>query len=503
MNIIEAIHDPNIGLRQFLTGEPNGDLTSWGGWLTALRLLYGLPITNSKAYRLIEECTGRPPEALSEAGEYDTALFLTGRRSGKSRSSAVIAAYEAVLSGNHSKLAPGEEGVVAVISPSKSQSRVVKKALHSFFANSAMLQAMLVRETATEFELANRVRIQILAGDYKTVRGFTMLAVVVDEVCFFGTDTDGAAKSDSELISAVQPALLTTGGRLIAISSPYRRSGWAYSQWERYHGADAVSRGVLVWQAPSLTMNPMLNEEFIERRMDEDLAAARAEYFAEWRDDVAAFISRDVVEPLVVRGRVSLQPKAGNTYRAFADLSGGRSDAATLCITHRIDAERIVVDYLGAWEAPFDPTAVLNDMARHLAKYGVRLVVGDNYAAQFVSEGFKRLGHKYERSTLSRSELYLEALPRLTSGHVELLDDPATVEELVRLERYPRAGGRDRVDHPANGHDDRANALAGAIVAAAKPPKRKVGAARFNTPGAGLRKRPFVVPRGTSDPFGT
>jgi hypothetical protein len=36
--------------------------------------------------------------------------------------------------------------------------------------------------------------------------------------------------------------------------------------------------------------------------------------------------------------------------------------------------------------------------------------------------------------------------------------------QLVSLERSAKAGGQDRIDHPRHGHDDIANAVAGALV---------------------------------------
>jgi hypothetical protein len=46
---------------------------------------------------------------------------------------------------------------------------------------------------------------------------------------------------------------------------------------------------------------------------------------------------------------------------------------------------------------------------------------------------------------------------------VSLLDHPKSINQLCDLER--RTGkGRDSIDHPPNGHDDIANALAGAAV---------------------------------------
>ena len=46
--------------------------------------------------------------------------------------------------------------------------------------------------------------------------------------------------------------------------------------------------------------------------------------------------------------------------------------------------------------------------------------------------------------------------------------DEAQLKLLTALERKARSGGRDLIDHPVGGHDDVANAVAGAIVIAAR-----------------------------------
>jgi hypothetical protein len=63
--------------------------------------------------------------------------------------------------------------------------------------------------------------------------------------------------------------------------------------------------------------------------------------------------------------------------------------------------------------------------------------------------------------------IYGELLPILNSGRAELLDHPRLTTQLCGLERRTARGGRDSIDHAPGGHDDLANAAAGALVAAA------------------------------------
>jgi hypothetical protein len=51
---------------------------------------------------------------------------------------------------------------------------------------------------------------------------------------------------------------------------------------------------------------------------------------------------------------------------------------------------------------------------------------------------------------------------------VELLDHPRLTAQMCGLERRTPRGGRDSIDHAPGGHDDIANSVAGAVVAAAQ-----------------------------------
>src|SRR5256885_2258671 len=99
----------------------------------------------------------------------------------------------------------------------------------------------------------------ILASDYRSVRGFTLLAVVVDEIAFMGLEESSKIRTDKQLITSLQPSLATTGGKLIAISSPYAKVGWAYETYKKHYGKDS-SKDILVINAPSRTLNPKLRK---------------------------------------------------------------------------------------------------------------------------------------------------------------------------------------------------------------------------------------------------
>lgn len=478
MNILKAIGDPNL-FRPFL----GDDLSSWKQWGTALRCLYGLKI-KPEHHELIKQCTGRDAAELPADG-FQTALFLVGRRGGKSRVSAIIGAFEGLFGGHETRLAKGESGIIPVISPTKYQSSIVWKYLSAIFDAPLLKQEVVdERESDKAIVLRNGIEIRILVGDWRTIRGPSVVCAIVDEVCFLGLTEESKVRSDTELIRALRPALLTTKGKLIAISSKYAKRGWAFSQWQRQHGSNkGVSPSfkptwtTLVWDSPSRVMNPTLSQAEIDLAFAEDPTAARSEFGGEWREDVSQFIERALVELLVVKGRKELLPRPTVSYFAFSDLSGGRHDDAGLSIAHK-EGRKVVLDVAKLWRAPFNPHEVIAKQADELKRFGLHRVTGDNYAAAFVADSFKSNGIHYTKSELAKSELYRELLPRLCSAEIELLDDENLVDQLALLERRTRSGGKDTIDHPPGGKDDLANVVAGVAVAASKP-KRVIGGWRL------------------------
>lgn len=460
-NIVQACYDRNLGFHKWLA-DRNERIGTWLNWLAMLRALYGLEIPTGR-HAVVAECTGRDVNKLPEDG-FDTALFLTGRRSGKSRMAAIIGAYEAVLAGHHEKLAKGEQGIVAVVAPTKKQSQIVKGYLRAIF-QAPMLTKEVLNETKDGFLLRNGNKIDILTGDFRSVRGYTLLAAIIDEAAFLGLDDDAKVKSDTELVRAMKPALATVGGKLIAITSPYARRGWTFKTYERNFGNDAGK--TLVVNAASSTLNPTLPQSVVDDAMAEDRSSALSEYYGQFRDDVGEFLSLEVIRSCVVEGRQALAEDRNKRYFAFADVSGGRADASALAIAHRT-GRKIILDRLVVVKPPFNPNAVIAGFCQLARSYGCRVVTGDNYAAEFVAEAFRANGMNYMKSELNKSALYLELIPKMCSGEVELLDFEPLINQLANLERRTRSGGKDIVDHPPSGHDDAANAAAGAIFHASK-----------------------------------
>jgi hypothetical protein len=204
-------------------------------------------------------------------------------------------------------------------------------------------------------------------------------------------------------------------------------------------------------------MNANVSEAFIAKEISRD-PANKSEYLATWRDDCEAFVGLDVVRSCV-GGYVQRGYDSSKRYHAFLDPSGGRSDTMSLAIGHR-EGDQLHIDLVWVKKAPFDPTQALQEVAQLLKMYRVSMVFGDAYGGEFPKSVLQRFGMTYTLIKKVRSELYRDLLPLLNSATVTLPNEPELIQQLVGLERTIHAN-RERIDHPRNGKDDLANAVAG------------------------------------------
>src|SRR6185369_13989238 len=137
------------------------------------------------------------------------------------------------------------------------------------------------------------VTIEVGTASHRSTRGYTYAAVLCDEMAFWRTDD--SAEPDYAILDAVRPGMATIpGAMLLCASSPYARRGALWDAWRRWFGkADAPA---LVWQASTREMNPTVPQRLIDEAIERDPASAAAEYGAQFRADIASFVSRDAVE---------------------------------------------------------------------------------------------------------------------------------------------------------------------------------------------------------------
>lgn len=450
LSIIDALEDPNLlgGLPAF------EDLSSWSRWLVFLKAAYGLPLDDDEL-QIFRHHTGRtkydPPP-----GGFPEAVAVVGRQSGKSRIAAAVTAYEAI------RATPEPDGTDTYALLIAQDSRSAVNALLSYarapFENVPLLERSVTDSKAGSIHLTTGTVIAAYPCRPAAVRGLRARVAVVDELGFF-TATENKP-TDKEMLTALRPALSTTGGKLFMISSPAGKTGALYEIFNKNFGRDDST--TLVWKGTAPEMNPTHSKEYLERQRKNDPEGYKSEVDAEFRAGVSNFLDPKCLEACIVSGRHDIPPITGVHYSAFVDPSGGSKDSFGLAVGH-LEKGRVIVDLVRGWPAPFNPTGVVAELAAVIKPYGISAVTGDRYAGEWPRERFRAHGFSYLVSKVDRSGLYLEMLPRVNSSAVEFPDDSTLKTELEQLERRSGGAGKDRVDHPPGGHDDLANCVAGVV----------------------------------------
>ena len=451
LTILEAMDDPALF-------RPHFRSSSWEAWRAFLAALFALPLSEG-ALDLYQRHTGRnnAPEA-----PFAEAALVVGRRGGKSRVLALIAVYLAAFRDYEPHLAPGEVATIAVIAADRRQARSIMRYVTGLLEAVPLLRAMVEDASGDAVQLNNRVVIEVGTASFRTTRGYSFAAVLADEVAFWRQD-ESSANPDVEILRALRPGMASiTGAMLLLASSPYAKRGELYAAFRRHHGIDGAP--VLVWKASTAEMNPRIDPAIIAEAYERDPEAARAEYGAEFREDLADFVTVETVQAVTAIGRSELPPEPGVTYTAFVDPSGGAADAMTLAIGHLTGQGVVVLDAVREVRPPFSPEAVVADFAALLRAYGVATVVGDRYGGEWPRQRFREHGIQYMPSAMPKSDLYANLLPLLNARRVELLAHHRLAAQLVGLERRTARSGKDSIDHGPGGHDDVANAVAGVLV---------------------------------------
>ena len=224
MNILDAARDPAV------FGPWFRDETTWRSWFVFLAVLFGLPL-DDEMRAVYRGCTGRSAEP---GKSFTEAWLVVGRRGGKSFILALIAVYLACFRDWRPHLAPGERATVMVIAADRRQARVIMRYTRALIDGVEMLAPLMENETQESIDLSNRVTIEVHTASFRTVRGYSIVAALCDEVAFWRSDD--SASPDTEILASLRPAMATIpDAMLLCASSPYARRGALYNSYRRYY----------------------------------------------------------------------------------------------------------------------------------------------------------------------------------------------------------------------------------------------------------------------------
>jgi hypothetical protein len=124
------------------------------------------------------------------------------------------------------RTAPTQPGsTTVVVAPVEEQANeLLRKVVQAF--NALGRPVGVLHEAVTRLELANGSRVLALPGKESRVRSYASALLVIDE----------AARVPDDVFGGASPTLAASGGRLVALSTAFAKSGWFYREWSDPQG---------------------------------------------------------------------------------------------------------------------------------------------------------------------------------------------------------------------------------------------------------------------------
>jgi Terminase large subunit, T4likevirus-type, N-terminal len=148
-------------------------------------------------------------------------LLNCSRQSGKSTVTGALASHTALYE-------PGS--LILILAQAQRQAEELHRKCRVMLGAHPSVPRLLA-DSVEEMELSNGSRIVALPSKEATIRGFSGVRLLI---------IDEAARVPDGLYYAVRPMLATSGGRLLALSTPFGNRGWWFEawrsseSWERY-----------------------------------------------------------------------------------------------------------------------------------------------------------------------------------------------------------------------------------------------------------------------------
>jgi hypothetical protein len=439
------------------------------GHRTFLKSIYGLELDDDE---LDFYCRGTGRKTYDPREQREVTAII-GRRGGKTRLAAQIAVYEATRTHN---VPPGERAFILVIAPVLRQAQIAFDYVSKYMNGAPELSQLVGRERKSEIELRNGITIACLPCSKVTVRGYSVVCAICDELGFW-VHEETAANPEREVIAALRPAMSTlTHTKLIKISTPHRKEGIL---WEDFQNRESLDYPV--WQVSSKEMNPTIPEDFLKEAERENKEDFRREYLAEFTDSLVGWITWEMLEPCVVRGCREFPRVSNGTYVAAVDPAFRDSDFG-FAVLHRSDYGNITVPFAARWtgthNSPVNLESISVQINDVLQRFGINSLVGDQYSFPILQEHFEKLGIFYREfpfGSHTRASIYGNLRQLMTQQKLSLVDHPDLIHQLISLEQIRAANGNTDIRPPRSLKDDMAIAVAVAAFELSRVPQRSSG----------------------------
>jgi hypothetical protein len=211
------------------------------------------------------------------ASEHPRKILCCGRQTGKSTVAAILAIHKALTQ-------PGS--TVLVVAPGERQAKLLfSKALSLYRQAGYPLPAHSERRTG--LELSNGSVIEALPAVERTTRGYSVDLLVVDE----------AAGVPDQDYHGILPALITTRGEQVLLSTPRGKRGFFHEIW--YAGDDDGWMRIMI-RSDEVSRIRAQDLDVFRNTMPEQFF--RQEFYCVWLDTEGSLFSYDDIEAALAAG---------------------------------------------------------------------------------------------------------------------------------------------------------------------------------------------------------
>lgn len=369
--------------------------------------------------------------------------LMSGIRTGKSLLAA-CAAFHMAVTCDMSKLRPGEIPRVSVVSLKKDLADVILNHLVGSIKASRVLSMFLVGEPSGEGIVLRHpsgmpVEVSVVAGSRA---GSSLVArwsagAIFDEFPRMVGGDDGVVNFDDMREAVIHRFL--EGCQLWGIGSPWAPFGPAYKVFTAGWGAPTTDRVVI--KAPAPSMNPVhWTDERVAEARRVDAAAAKTDIDAEFASPEEAMFSAESIRKCT-RTELVVPYVEGQAYMAAMDPAT-RGNGWTLAIGTRDARGKVVIvraeEWVGERDAPLDPRAVLEGIAKILGEYKLTAVHSDQYFGDALRAIGRDVGVnivQWRFVEKERAEKYLTIRSRMDRGEAELPPVPTMRTDLLHIRK--------------------------------------------------------------------
>lgn len=235
------------------------------------------------------------------------------------------------------------------------------------------------------------------------------------------------------------------GGQIVSIGSPWAPFGPIYERYVAGFGQPTAERVII--KAPGWAMNPShWTPERCEALKSKDPDAYITTCAAEFMSPEESLLSSIEIDKATRPTPLELPYQERQEYVAAMDPAT-RGNAWTLVVTTRVGSRKFVVlarQWVGSRIEPLSPKAVLQEIARILRAYQIRLVYSDQWYGDALRDLARDEGLTILQAMHTEKEkvaLWMSVRTKLSEGEIELAPESMLRNDLMRIKKRVTQSG--------------------------------------------------------------